>query len=159
MQRLCPVCNKGFLNPSVVEHHRTIGGRVYRANLDAVRCDACGDALISDEVLEHFELAVSSALTNAEPSGEAFIFMRKAIGLSRAAMAKMLHVPSEVLAGWEVGEQPVEWRAWVLLCLMVAEYRVGSSATRDKLTHQAHEQSAANRQEVVLGHLTTQPTL
>lgn len=159
MQRRCPVCREGFLSPGVVEHHWTVGGRTYRANLDAMRCDnnKCGDSLISDEVLERFELAVSSELAKGEPGGEAFVFMRKAIGLSRVAVAKVLRVAPDVVVDWEKDAQPVEWRAWVLLCLMVEEQGRGSTATRDKL--EAQGSATSSGQDVTLGHLAAQPAL
>lgn len=82
--------------------------------------------------LGHFELAVAEKLAGLGiRTGEAFKFMRKALGLRAVDLAELLDVAAETVSRWETGEP--EARAFALLGSIVAERLRGQEETVDRL--------------------------
>jgi DNA-binding transcriptional regulator YiaG len=106
----------------------------FSARIPAMVCGACGESVITDHDLERLELHVANWLAGAGlDQGDAFRFMRKALGLRAAELAALLGVRTETVSRWETGALPVERRALALLGTMVADRLEGRDDTITRL--------------------------
>jgi hypothetical protein len=101
----CGRCEAGRMIEVTTDRSLEVGGYRFSAELPAERCDACGDLLLSPDALERFELLAASELAGAGiRSGEAFAFMRRALGVPADELAALLDVPTSELARWDGSE-------------------------------------------------------
>ncbi len=85
----CPSCGGEKWKKGTVRHAVEVAGRTFEADLAATTCTQCGDPVVSHDELGRLEVAVARELARAGAhSGEAIRFMRKAIGLSAAELAR-----------------------------------------------------------------------
>lgn len=125
----CPTCQKPLVRGSASETSE-IAGRRFHAQIPAMLCEHCGADFIADEDLERFELAIASHLARGRASGEAFVYMRRALGLKASDLAELLHTRPETVSRWERGVRSMDWRAFALLGKLVLERAEGSDSTR-----------------------------
>ena len=108
MDRQCSACKRGILKAGVVDEHLTVADRKFEAQLDAMTCPVCGESWVELADLQRFEREVARVLAHdGDPSGEAFAFMRKSLGLTRDALAELFQVSFDTVKAWEVGERPL----------------------------------------------------
>jgi putative zinc finger/helix-turn-helix YgiT family protein len=114
--RRCPICREGMLSASTERLRLTVAGRTFTEELEALRCEACGEAVLPALALERFELAAASELARSGPvTGEVFCFVRKALGLPAAELARLLDLRPETLSRWEHDRLPIDRVALALL--------------------------------------------
>lgn len=128
------VCGSG-LTPSTENLRIEVDGHIFlMPEVPALRCEKCGESSYDGRYLETFEVLVAGRLAAAGvASGEAFRFMRKAIGLPAKDLADLLEVQRETVSRWENEKQPVERRALALLGNLVDDRIEGSQRTLERL--------------------------
>lgn len=147
----CPTCQKP-LEKGFVSETAEVVGRRFHAQLPALLCAHCDASFVADEDLERFELAIASHLARGRASGEAFVYMRRALGLKASVLAELLHTRPETVSRWERGVRTMDWRAFALLGKLVLERAEGSESTRRYL----EQMRASEVSELVeLGELNT----
>jgi len=132
--RRCPSCGNSDWVEIESEFEDVICGRTFKAVGPAWRCSSCGEELFEDAAVGAFELAVAADLALHGPAnGEAFRYLRKAVGLPAKELADLLGVTPETVSRWENGKLPLERRALALLASIVLERVEGESSTLDRL--------------------------
>jgi putative zinc finger/helix-turn-helix YgiT family protein len=130
----CHKCRGVRLQATELEHEVEVAGCRFKAMMPATRCAECGETVVSGADLEAFELAVAADLAQRGPtSGEAFRFMRKALGLKAVEVAGLLDVTQETVSRWENDKFKPERRALALLGSMVLDRQDGRATTMDRL--------------------------
>jgi len=100
----CERCGSSSVGDGALCAERCIevAGHRFTAELPAVRCQACGQLGASASVLERFELLAARSLADAgASSGEAFAFMRRALGIPAERLAPLLDLRPADLARWD----------------------------------------------------------
>jgi putative zinc finger/helix-turn-helix YgiT family protein len=134
MSKRCVTCGKGMMQAGTVPHHEKIAGRVFAADLPALVCKECNEALVDQDALEAFgELAAATIADSGDVSSETFRAMRVALGLNGRAVAAELGVPPETISRWERGDRDVDRFAWLVLAAMAREAVEGVHEMRDRL--------------------------
>jgi putative zinc finger/helix-turn-helix YgiT family protein len=130
----CYKCRGRGLETVDVPQHVDVGGHRFTGKVAGRKCTRCGEVLLDGPAVERFELLAAARMAKAgAANGEAFKFMRKAVGLRGADLASLLDVAAETVSRWETGSLPVERRALALLAAIVAEAAVGETETLDRL--------------------------
>ena len=130
----CPTCGSAELSDAKVALDREVCNRQFKATGPGSRCARCGEEVVEFGVLGMFDLAIAADLARSGPAtGDAFRFMRKAIGLPGKELAALMEVAPETVSRWENEKLPVERRALALLASMVLEKVEGRAATLDRL--------------------------
>ena len=76
---------KSTVRAKKVEHHVKVSGVEITGELKAQVCKGCDEETVALEELSRFELAAAAELArNGVATGEAFKFIRKALGLRAA---------------------------------------------------------------------------
>lgn len=129
----CTECG-GALESAVTIEERAVAGRTFTAELPASRCKACDESYLDAKSLESFELAIARELaTNGASTGEAFRFMRKALGYRAVDLGELLGVAPETISRWETGEREVDRGALLALGSLVLDRVDGQTKTIDRL--------------------------
>jgi hypothetical protein len=100
----CERCGASSVSDVALGAERCIevAGHRFTATLPAFRCEACGQPRVSASVLQRFELLAARSLADAgASSGEAFAFMRRALGLPAERLAPLLDIRPIDLARWD----------------------------------------------------------
>lgn len=109
----CIICNGTKFRDGTVDHRFTVGERQLAVAMPATICEACGDAYVNLDALGAAEREVARRLVEGgAPSGAAFRFVRKALGIPAKTLASELGVAPETISQWESGEQPVDAAVW-----------------------------------------------
>jgi putative zinc finger/helix-turn-helix YgiT family protein len=124
----CPFCKKGPLRKGTIAERIEVAGHVFTTSMPALTCDACGESTFAGLDIQRFERAAARALAQrGQVNGEAFRFMRKAIGLAENDLAALLGTTPETISRWETGKHPLDPVAWRALALLVREVSEGST--------------------------------
>ena len=95
---------------------RTIGGRTVAAIIPARWEPEVDDFVASTAAARAGELAIAVELARSGPiHGEAFLWMRRSLGLSARKLAEVLGVRHETISRWENGAADVDRAAWLVL--------------------------------------------
>ncbi len=138
-KKTCAICGEGVWKPAKVAHVATVAGIKFTATVPGERCTHCNETAITAQTMEAWELAVAQRLGDLRiRTGEAFRFMRKAMGLSGVALAMLLDVSPETVSRWE--NAAPDPHAFVLLTALVSDHIAGTSATLDRLAPPAGNQ-------------------
>lgn len=130
----CPACGNEQWKRGTAPHVEAVDDRKFKADLAAQVCRKCGEAIVAIGELARFEIEVALALAGAGAhSGDAIRSMRKAIGLSAAALAELLDVSAETVSRWENGGRAAVLSAVTTLGAMVLDHAAGSTMTADRL--------------------------
>lgn len=131
----CYACKNGKMENTQAELERHVGGHVFKAVVPAIRCRECGEENYEGTVIEAFDLAVAGELAmHGETSPDAFLFMRRVLGLKAFELAELLSVAHETISRWEHGHQPIDRGSGVLLAAMVLDRLEGRSTTFERLS-------------------------
>jgi ribosome-binding protein aMBF1 (putative translation factor) len=99
---VCPRCRRSLLQAAHLEHAVHVGGRAFMARLPGSRCPRCGMGRLATAPLRRFHLAVAGQLLDAgERSGAVLRCARRALGLSREALAERLGIAPSEMRAWE----------------------------------------------------------
>jgi len=130
----CAECG-GTLQSVKIEELHTVGEHKIRVHdIPAQKCSACGETYVTGDNARRADLLVADALIGAGiATGEAFRFMRKALGLRAVDLAEMLGVDAATISRWETGKIDVDRGALAALAAAVSEKLAGSNATLDRL--------------------------
>jgi YgiT-type zinc finger domain-containing protein len=130
----CFECGSAGLRKGTEHHTEKIGGQTFVAELPAVVCPKCSEALVSHETLGAFEHAVARHLAEHGPAnGDTFRYMRKAVGIAAKDVAELLATTPETVSRWENGARDVDLWAWTTLGSIVLDELEGRTATRDRI--------------------------
>ena len=111
-----------------------VAGRQFELKVTVESCPECGEELIGSDEVKRFELHVARELAlHGPPSGEAFRFMRKALGMPAVQVARLLGLRPETVSRWERGKLQADPRSVVLLGSIVLDAVQGTSTTIDRL--------------------------
>jgi putative zinc finger/helix-turn-helix YgiT family protein len=134
----CAICSQGTLKKASVEISREVDGHRFVTRIPGRVCGACGEEFYDGDNVRLFELMISHILAHSGvSSGTAFKFMRKAIGMRAADLARLLAVTPETISRWETGKHPIERAILVLLGLLVDNKINGVTTTLDLLNARA----------------------
>lgn len=112
---------------------REVGENTFSATVTGLVCTACGETITDFEVGERFDLAIAEVLSETAPSGEAFRFLRRVVGLRARDLARMLGVTGDTISRWENGRHAIDRAAFFVLGTIARERRAGSTAMLDLL--------------------------
>jgi putative zinc finger/helix-turn-helix YgiT family protein len=138
----CPNCRKKevYRSPHPYEAEIKHDGRTYRLslpNLQAPKCQACGEVLFDDVVDEQVNEALRAELGLLAPQD--ILYEARRLGLSQRELAKELGIAEETLSRWINGVQ-IQSRAMNNLMRMYFEKQ--ESAPRVALSLSEHTVSA-----------------
>ena len=118
----CATCCRGEFTDTLLEQKLRVAGFVFTSTLRARECPSCRVRQIDGAELELFDLGVARALAmSGVVSGEAFRFMREAIGLEREHAADVLGSSPSSLAAWEAGRDDLPSQTMASLAKLVLE--------------------------------------
>jgi putative zinc finger/helix-turn-helix YgiT family protein len=125
--RKCVQCGGKKLHDGVTTHELTVSAvRFIVEGVPAEICDTCGDDCVALDALERAELTIAAELARRGiRTGEAFRFMRKALGLRSNALAELFDLQPETVSRWEKGVQALDPRAFALLGSVVTDRLAG----------------------------------
>lgn len=100
----------------------------------AAACKRCHAVFIPAAGLERIDLAVACELAmRAPPAGEAFRFIRRALGLKAMDLAVLLRVTAETVSRWENDQRTVDANAWISVGSLALERASLPTATLHRL--------------------------
>jgi DNA-binding transcriptional regulator YiaG len=128
---------------------RAVAGHTFVADLPAYVCKSCGESVIDYATLHRFNLAIAGRIAElGASSGEAFKFMRKAIGMKAVDLATLLNVAPETISRWETGQRSVDRGALIVLGAIVLD-QLGNRTTTIERLHALQEPVKASGEVVV----------
>jgi DNA-binding transcriptional regulator YiaG len=129
----CPSCG-GTLMASRKRQTQNVGSREFVVTVAAGACRSCGSVFLENASLQRAEMEVACELARHGPvSGDAFRYLRKAIGLRAVVVAELLGVTPETISRWENGQRPVDKAAWMTLGSVVLEQASRQPETLERL--------------------------
>ena len=150
----CPTCHAHHLVASTADSSIDVAGHTFTAKLPALACPdaACGETVFTAESIRRLELVVARKLAETgQRSGEAFKFMRKALGLRAVDLAELLGVAAETISRWETGAREVDRASFAVLADAVAEQLEGRARALDYLRAIAKPKRLAKAVRVEVG--------
>lgn len=129
----CTECGKPVLHGQV-EHVFMVSGVRVVGNVPAWTCGSCGEQQLEHDALAGLELAAAHALgQHGVSTGEAFRFMRKALGLRAVDLGELIQIDAATISRWETETRDVDVRAFALLAELVADRFAGRHDTERRL--------------------------
>lgn len=117
----CPHC-RGSLVRARRAQGRIVGETCFMVRGPAAACRRCHAVFIPAAGLERIDLAVACDLAlRAPPAGEAFRFIRRALGLKAMDLAALLRVTAETVSRWENDQRMVDANAWISIGSLALE--------------------------------------
>lgn len=111
----CTKCG-ARMRAAKVEHRLEVSGIELAGELKGQVCGECGEESIELTELARFELGTAAALAGVGVcTGEAFKFIRKALGMRAADVGEVLGVAAETVSRWENGQRDMDPHAFALL--------------------------------------------
>lgn len=133
MQR-CTNCESTELRDGTTEERLKVGEVAFVAELPALVCQKCGETFVGLGDMERFDLAVARWLTSeGHRTAEAFRFVRKALGMRAADLAKLVGVTPETISHWENGHRDADVGVFALLGELVLDQIEGREETLKRL--------------------------
>lgn len=130
----CVACGNERMVDGTEREERSVAGYTFVAELPAHICEQCGESTIDYAPLHAFNLVIAGELAKAgASSGEAFKFMRKAIGMKATDLAALLHLVPETISRWETGQRNVDFGALAVLGALALDQLEGRTTTLDRL--------------------------
>jgi len=116
----CDRCQRTKVIDVLVDDTMEVCGHTFASQVPATRCLACQQVVIQGEHVRRFERCVALEIAKAGlRNGDAFRFLRTALGMSEAAFAGLIDVPAEYVGYWEGEKWPVDPRALAILSSLV----------------------------------------
>jgi YgiT-type zinc finger domain-containing protein len=115
----------------------TVAGREFTVTVPALVCPACGEVYLEAAEMKKYELSIARELAlHGPPTGEAFLFMRKALGMPALTAAALFCLTPETVSRWERGHRVANPQTVLLLGSIVLDHLVGTHTTIDRLQAQ-----------------------
>ncbi|HYV66413.1 MAG TPA: hypothetical protein VE964_09230 [Myxococcales bacterium] len=131
----CDRCHRARVIDVLVDDTIEVCGHIFASQVPATRCLACQQVVIQGEHVRQFERRIAVEIAKAGlRGGEAFRFLRKALGMSEAAFASLIDVTAECVAYWETDKWLVDPRALAMLGSLVLANFEGRQSSLDCLT-------------------------
>jgi putative zinc finger/helix-turn-helix YgiT family protein len=123
----CVMCGAKKLSAGETTHEFTVSGvKFVVEGVPAEICASCNESYVAHDDLERAELTIAAELARrGVRTGEAFRFMRKALGLKSNALAELFDLQPETVSRWEKGTQTLDPRAFALLGSVVVDRVAG----------------------------------
>ena len=116
----CDRCQREKVIEVLIDDSMDVCGHTFTTQVPATRCLACQQVVIQGEHVRRFERRVAAEIAKAGlRTGDAFRFLRTALGISENGLAGLLDVPAEYVGYWETGKWPVDLRALAVLSGLV----------------------------------------
>jgi putative zinc finger/helix-turn-helix YgiT family protein len=129
----CPSCG-GTLAASRKRQTQSVGGRDFVVTVATEACRACGSVFLENTSLQRAQIEIACEVARHGPvSGEAFRFLRKALGIRAIVVADLFGVTPETISRWENGQRPVDKAAWITLGSAVLEHASRRPETLERL--------------------------
>lgn len=130
----CAVCRSEQLRRRTTLLRNSVNGTVFGTRLKALVCEECGEAHVEKSLRQRFDLRVAAELARmGRPTGDAFRFMRHALGLRSTELAELLCIERSTLSRWEKGSMRVDRGAFVIVGGLVTERLSGHADTLARL--------------------------
>ncbi len=136
----CAACGSGDLRETTEEVEVRVAASpvpltVKVTGVSGVACRACRESFLAGADLGRAELlAGAEAMARGLRDGGTFKFIRKALGLRAADLAKLLDVSAETISRWENSHRAAERSVWNTLADLVSDRLQGTKTTLDRLT-------------------------
>ena len=112
----CDRCQREKVIEVLIDDSMDVCGHTFTTQVPATRCLACQQVVIQGEHVRRFERRVAAEIAKAGlRTGDAFRFLRTALGISENGLAGLLDVPAEYVGYWETAKWPVDPRALAVL--------------------------------------------
>ena len=116
----CDRCQREKVIEVLIDDSMDVCGHTFTTQVPATRCLACQQVVIQGEHVRRFERRVAAEIAKAGlRTGDAFRFLRTALGISENGLAGLLDVPAEYVGYWETAKWPVDPRALAVLSGLV----------------------------------------
>jgi DNA-binding transcriptional regulator YiaG len=128
----CDRCQRDKVLDVLIDDSMDVCGHTFTTQVPATRCLACQQVVIQGEHVRRFERRVAAEIAKAGlRTGDAFKFLRTALGMTDAGFAELLDVPAEYVGYWESEKWPVDPRALAVLSGLVLGKFEGKHAALD----------------------------
>jgi DNA-binding transcriptional regulator YiaG len=128
----CDRCQREKVIDVLIDDSMDVCGHTFTTQVPATRCLACQQVVIQGEHVRRFERRVAAEIAKAGlRTGDAFRYLRSALGMSEAGLAGLLDVPAEYVGYWESAKWPVDPRALAVLSGLVLAKFEGKHAALD----------------------------
>jgi len=118
--KTCERCQREKVIEVLIDDSMDVCGHTFTTQVPATRCLACQQVVIQGEHVRRFERRVAAEIAKAGlRTGDAFRFLRTALGISENGLAGLLDVPAEYVGYWETAKWPVDPRALAVLSGLV----------------------------------------
>jgi len=116
----CDRCQREKVIDVLIDDSMDVCGHTFTTQVPATRCLACQQVVIQGEHVRRFERRIAAEIAKAGlRTGDAFRFLRTALGISENGLAGLLDVPAEYVGYWETAKWPVDPRALAVLSGLV----------------------------------------
>ena len=116
----CDRCQREKVIEVLIDDSMDVCGHTFTTQVPATRCLACQQVVIQGEHVRRFERRIAAEIAKAGlRTGDAFRFLRTALGISENGLAGLLDVPAEYVGYWETAKWPVDPRALAVLSGLV----------------------------------------
>ncbi|TMB08068.1 MAG: hypothetical protein E6J64_03025 [Deltaproteobacteria bacterium] len=116
----CDRCQREKVIEVLIDDSMDVCGHTFTTQVPATRCLTCQQVVIQGEHVRRFERRVAAEIAKAGlRTGDAFRFLRTALGISENGLAGLLDVPAEYVGYWETAKWPVDPRALAVLSGLV----------------------------------------
>ncbi len=131
----CPHCaTAGRFDDAMLEASREVSNHRFVATLPARICSACGQSIYEADAEQRFALAIARCIADSGLStGDAFRFMRRAVGMRATELADLLDLAPETISRWETGKRGVDRGALAVVGNLVRDTIAGRTTTLDGL--------------------------
>ena len=130
----CDRCQREKVIDVLIDDSMDVCGHTFTTQVLATRCLACQQVVIQGEHVRTFERRVAAEIAKAGlRMGDAFKFLRTALGMTDVGLAGLLDVPIEYVGYWESEKWPVDPRALAVLAGLVLARFEGRHSTLDCL--------------------------
>jgi DNA-binding transcriptional regulator YiaG len=128
----CDRCQREKVIEVLIDESMDVCGHTFTTQVPATRCLACQQVVIQGDHVRRFERRVAAEIAKAGlRAGDAFRFLRTALGMTDVGFADLLDVPVEFVAYWESDKWPVDPRALAVLSGLVLAKFEGKHAALD----------------------------
>lgn len=130
----CPSCKGKEFQELRQKDEREVAGYTFGAELKVYQCLSCPESLFALSEVGKFDLEIAGWLARQGVlSGEAFRFMRKAIGLRAKEVAQLLDLTPETVSRWEKERRLPDRKAMMVMGTLVLDRLNGEDITLKRL--------------------------
>ena len=122
----CASCGANALKRAKVPTAIKVAGSEFVSELPGRRCTKGLVATVEGAAGARYELLVAAELVKRGlRGGDTFRFIRKALGMRAADLARVMNVAAETVSRWETAQREVDWPEFLLLGALVDDKLAG----------------------------------